>query len=258
VTHPLQSPYIAQLVNKIRSVAQQEGFSEFQTVELAAAFVQSLPHTSDLLTTGYDEYPRYPVETLVDNGGDCEDTAILMASLLKAMGYGVVLIVFPETPACPGHCAVGVLGGEGIYGSYYEYNGGKYFYLETTNTGWAVGQIPDQYKAVRANIYDMTPVPILTHTWISTGRGNIVDLQATVSNLGSSAAEGVYVYTGFDAGNNQIWNAQQSPSFQIGVDEKVTVSTSLRVPQGKHTRLIVQVVYGEYAVDQSYSDWFDT
>lgn len=258
VTHPLHSTYLAQLVNNIRSATQREGFGELQTVQFAASFVQSLPYTTDSLSTGYDEYPRYPIETLVDNGGDCEDTAILMASLLKGMGYGVVLIVFPETAASPGHCAVGVLGGEGIYGTYFEYNGGKYFYLETTNTGWAIGQIPDQYKAVRANIYGMTPIPILTHTWSAAGRGGVVDLQVTVSNLGSAAAQGVYVFAGFDAGDNQVWNPQQSLPFQVGVDEKVTVSISLRVPYGKHTRLIVQVAYDGYAVDQSYSEWFDT
>ena len=194
----------------------------------------------------------------MDDGGDCEDTAILMASLLKAIGCGVVLILFPETAGVPGHVAVGVLGEEGMYGTYFEYNGGRYFYLETTNTGWAIGQIPDQYKAAKANIYDMTPVPILTHNWTATGKGSVVELQVTVSNLGSVAALGIYIFAGFDAGNNQVWNPEQSSPFQLGVDEKVTVSISLKVPYAKHTRLVIQVVYGGYAVDRSYSEWFDT
>jgi len=32
------------------------------------AFVQSLPYFKDDISTGYDNYPRYPIETLVDNG----------------------------------------------------------------------------------------------------------------------------------------------------------------------------------------------
>ena len=32
------------------------------------------------------EHPLYPLETLVDGAGDCEDTAILFVSLLRAMG----------------------------------------------------------------------------------------------------------------------------------------------------------------------------
>ena len=51
------------------------------------------------------EYPRYPIETLVDNEGDCEDTAILTASLLNLMGYDAVLLDVPE------HMAVGISGG---------------------------------------------------------------------------------------------------------------------------------------------------
>jgi hypothetical protein len=75
-----------------------------------------LEYTSDLVTEGYDEYPRYPIETLVDKGGDCEDTAILAASIIRGMGYGVVLLVFPKTADSPGHCAVGVAGEAGMPG----------------------------------------------------------------------------------------------------------------------------------------------
>lgn len=252
VTHPLDDAYLGQLVTKIQEAARQESYSEFETVAFAASFVQSLPYVSDNVSTAYDEYPRYPIETLVDNGGDCEDTSILMASLTKGMGYGVVLLSFPR------HLAVGVAGGEGVYGSYWEYEGRRYYYLETTGIGWEIGEVPAEYQTARASVYEMKPVPILTHTWKSTGRGGFVDLQVIVSNLGSGAAQGVYVFAGFDAGDNQMWNPQQSPQFQVGVGEKVTVTMSLRVPYGEHTRVVVQVVYNGYAVDESYSKWFDT
>jgi hypothetical protein len=244
--------YLGQLVTEIQETARQQSFSEFETLGFAASFVQSLPYVSDNVSTAYDEYPRYPIETLVDNGGDCEDTSILMASLIKAMGYGVVLLSFPQ------HVAVGVAGGEGVYGTYWEYAGRKYYYLETTGTGWEIGDIPKEYKTAQANLYDMKPVPILTHTWESMGRGGVLDLQVIVSNLGSATAQGVYIFAGFDAGNDQMWNPQQSSQFQVGVDEKVTVTISLRVPSGEHTRVVVQVVYNGYAVDESYSEWFDT
>lgn len=252
VTHPLDDAYLGQLVTKIQEAARQESYSEFETVGFAASFVQSLPYVSDNVSTAYDEYPRYPIETLVDNGGDCEDTSILMASLIKEMGYGVVLL------RLPGHVAVGVAGGEGVYGTYWEYEGRKYYYLETTGTGWGIGEIPEEYRTQSASVYEMKPVPILTHTWTSTGRAGFVDLQVMVSNLGSAAAQGVYVFAGFDAGDNQMWNPEQSPLFQVGVDEKVTVTMSLRVPYGEHTRVVVQIVYNGYAVDESHSMWFDT
>jgi hypothetical protein len=93
------------LAAKLKEAASQEGYSEFETIEFAASFVQSLDYVTDEVSTGYDEYPRYPLETLIDNGGDCEDTSILLASIIDKMGYGVVLIILPN------HAGVGVKGG---------------------------------------------------------------------------------------------------------------------------------------------------
>lgn len=252
VTHPLDDTFIELLVSKFEKAAQEKGFSDLQKVEFAISFVQSLPYTTDSVTTPYDEYPRYPIETLVDNGGDCEDTSILTASLLYELGYGVVLIIFPE------HCAVGVLGGEGIYGSYFNHDGGKYFYLETTNTGWGIGIIPEEYEDAKANIFDMAPTPILTHTWSATGKGNVVEIEVTVQNLGSATAYDVYVLAGFDAGGGKSWNAEESGLFQVPISSQVTVVLNLLVPLEEHTRLIIQIADDGYAVDESFSEWFDT
>ena len=258
VTHPLDDPYIGNLVTRLQETTRAEKYSALQSVEFAAAFVQSLPYVTDNVSTKYDEYPKYPAETLVDNGGDCEDTAILTASLINGMGYGTVLLGFAAAPGLPGHMAVGVAGGEGMTGTYWEYAGGKYYYLETTGNNWKIGQIPDDYKTARASVYEMKAVPILTHTWTSTSGLGYSELKIIVSNLGSAKAQGVYILAGFDAGNDQVWNPKESPLFEVGVDQKVTVTMTIQIPPGKHTRIVVQVVYGGYAVDHSFSNWFDT
>lgn len=41
------------------------------------------------------EWPRYPIETLATGYGDCEDTAILFASLIRTLGYGAWLAEVP-------------------------------------------------------------------------------------------------------------------------------------------------------------------
>jgi hypothetical protein len=258
VTHPLDDEYIGKLVNELRDYARQAGYDEYETVSFMAAFVQSLPYTSDSVTTGYDEYPRYPIETLVDNGGDCEDTAILMAALVKTLDYGVVLLIFPQSAQTAGHCAVGIKGGEGIYGTSWSYSGAKYYYLETTGTGWKIGETPKEYKAATARIYAMVPVPILTHNWSYSGTTRQLKLQVIVDNLGSAAAPGVYVNTGFDAGDNTWWNAKESPVSDIAVDGSVTYTMYLTPPRDKYTRLIVKIMYNGYSADISYSKWFNT
>lgn len=258
VTHPMDDYLINQLATNIKTNAQEKEYDSLQTVSFAAAFVQSLKYTDDSVTSSYDEYPRYPFETLVDEGGDCEDTSILMASLIDDLGYGVVIIAFPESADSSGHCGVGVKVNEGIYGAYYEYNSGKYFYLETTGSGWELGELPEEYHGVSVTIYPMIPVPILTHDWTIEAEGLYAKLKVTVENLGSSMAEDVYVYAGFDAGNDQIWNSKESSLFDLGVNESVVVTIYLTPPLGVHTRLIIQIVYNGYAVDESYSTWIDT
>ncbi len=267
ITHPSDDEYIHSLVNEITRIAQQEGFSYLKKAEFATAFVQSLPYTVDSVTMPYNEYPRYPIETLVDNGGDCEDTSILLASLLNSMGYGVVLVIFPETTNTAGHVGVGVLDTEGMSGAYFEVEGQRYFYIETTDTGWDVGVIPEDYKGVTAHIYSMVPTPIITHRWAATTTEKLwnsritdytVELEVTVENLGSRLADSVHILAGFDAGDGKIWNAVESQFFDLPVGQGVTTKLTLKAPLGKHTRLIIQIIDNDRAVDESYSEWFDT
>jgi len=63
---------------------------------------------------------------------------------------------------------------------------------------------------------------------------------------------------GFDAGNGMLWNAGESEKITLSVGRQVTITITLPVPPGEHTRLVVQVIYDDYTVDESYSDWFDT
>ena len=253
ITHPYDDEYIDSLSTKIKQAAELKGYDELQTVEFATAFVQNLDYTNDSVTSSFDEYPRYPIETLFNKGGDCEDTSILLASILRSLGYGVVLIELSD------HCAVGVLGGDTLHGTYWEYAGERYYYIETTNSGWGIGELPDVYRNASAYIFPMIPTPVITHEWSTVNKAYYMELIVAVTNLGSAAAHDIYVYTGFDAGNNQIWNAQKSHT--IDLEPGAESSTTLIIqppPAGNHTRLIVQVVMGDYCVSESYSQWFDS
>lgn len=253
VTHPLDDIYIERLVEIIKESAAQKEFNKYQIVEFTIAFVQSLPYTVDSVTSPFDEYPRYPVETLVDGGGDCEDTSILLASLLTEMGYGVVLISPPE------HMAVGLKGGDNIRGTYWEYEGDKYFYIETTGSGRRIGELPEEYADTSAKIYPLVPVPIITHEWDLEGKEYYYELKVKVNNLGTAAASDVYVFACFDAGDGTGWSLKQSDMFDLEPGHQVTATLGLLPPPpGVRTRLMVRIVIGGYKVDESYSVWFDT
>ncbi|MCP4614572.1 MAG: hypothetical protein GY845_38315 [Planctomycetes bacterium] len=257
VTHPLDDTYIDHLIESFEEAANEKGYDEFQIVNFIVNFVQSLPYTSDDVTKGYDEYPRYPIETLVDNGGDCEDTSILMAAILDQMGYGTILI----NPT--NHLAVGVLGGENMYGAYWTLDERKYYYLETTGSGYEIGELPSEYQGISAKLYKLVPIPILTHEWNSLRTfysfpRSYVELEIIVHNEGTADAKGTYVRAGFDAGNNMRWNIEESPASNLPAGYKRTLTMNLAIPQDKHTRIVVTVVQDGFVVSRSYSKWFDT
>jgi hypothetical protein len=141
--------YVQSLAKGLNQTVTQQGYGPYDQVSFVLAFVQSLPYTSDNVTQGYNEYPRFPIETLVDDGGDCEDTSILFATLTLIMGYGTVYI----NP--PNHYAVGVLGNNlnGVSWTYPTGSNKTYYYCETTGDGFKIGQLPDQFQGQDAYIY---------------------------------------------------------------------------------------------------------
>ncbi len=146
VSDSLDDAYLRSLAQVFVNTAEEKGYGADGAVELAISFVQSLEYQPDDASLGYD-YPKYPLETLYDRGGDCEDTSILLVSLIREMGYGCCLVEFDD------HMGVGVLGSDNVSGSYYEMYGKKYFYVETTDTGWRIGEMPREYKNRKASIW---------------------------------------------------------------------------------------------------------
>lgn len=60
-------------------------------------FVQkTIDYKSDQDSKSQNEYWKYPLETLYDGYGDCEDEAILLAALLDAAGYDAGIYLIPN------------------------------------------------------------------------------------------------------------------------------------------------------------------
>jgi len=114
--------------------------------------VQAFPYISDDVTDGYDNYNKYPAETLVEAGGDCEDSTILLASILVSEPYGLGTALLYLPPEKSEHIAVGVRGDSSVRGTYYTYDGIDYFYTETTGQGWEIGELPSEYDDMRARV----------------------------------------------------------------------------------------------------------
>ncbi len=97
------------------------------------------------------DYVKYPIETMVERNGDCEDLSILAAALIKSVGLDVSLVyILPLEGEKSTHMAMGVVGE--FKGRHYELEGRKYYYTETTGTdwltnrsNWKIGEMPKEY-----------------------------------------------------------------------------------------------------------------
>ena len=260
-THFVNDPYddelISQISTQIENLALQAGYDDDAIPYIAMAFVQSLPYISDSASSGYDEYTRFPFETLYHGGGDCEDSSILLAAMLSDMSYGVALIELP------GHMAVGIQGGQGISGSYYEYAGVKYYYLETTNSGWNLGEIPYEYRGAQALVRPIYKgYPELGIGFSGNTRSNsyytYVDLNVKLENVGSAGAKDIVVYTSLEASQKgMVWDQLKSDvigSLDIEEGTKYTVS-NLKVPVGEAYRVKITVWGLNVDSVSIYSDW---
>jgi hypothetical protein len=118
VNDPAQEDLYRALSGEFQKIKSVKGLSEDEYLELITTFVQSLRY--ETLT---DNPAKFPVETVVDGSGDCDDKSLLLAGLLSREGYRVALLSF----GTEAHMAVGVAADD------YLYKNTSYTYIETTN-----------------------------------------------------------------------------------------------------------------------------
>lgn len=135
---------VAVIGNELSQLARREGLDRFHTAELAQSFVcNGLKYRDSDLTL--------PIQTLMEDG-DCDCKSVLLASLLKSMGYDVALLKYPS------HMAVGVAFQDDLVPrnrtiTYYDCGGRRYYFAETTGPGWLLGQISDLASQKTAIVY---------------------------------------------------------------------------------------------------------
>jgi len=141
---------IERVASYLDEVAAAKGLDDYQKIDFTLAFVQSFTYVGDNVTAALDEYPRYPVETLFDREGDCEDTSILLAAILNEMGYDVALLLFEEFD----HIGLGVNipPGHDVFGNSWIYEDRRYWYLDTSG-GKSIGWCPEPYDVMSAYVY---------------------------------------------------------------------------------------------------------
>ena len=195
---------VRDLVASFREGGKKAGYTDTDNMRNVISFVQSLRYVADQDSKGEKDYVRFPIETLVDGEGDCEDMAILTAVILHEMGYKVMLVILPD------HLALAVACDEEVEGTYYKYEGSNYYYLEVTSTGWNLGQIPDEFRGKSAKLVPLLYQPRLYlkrcsyrhDSYYSSAREVPYIIQCEVENAGPGLTEGLSVHVIFKTGKD--------------------------------------------------------
>lgn len=160
---PDDDAFIRSLARQFEETAAAENLDTKGTVELVLKFAQGVTYTTDNVSTSSDEYPRYPLETLFEQAGDCEDTSLLAAAVLTEMGYDTAFLLFEKFD----HMGLGIYfpeeWGVKMYGNSWVHGDGddviedgerRYWYLDTSgdrSIGWA----PPEYGGTPAYVYPL-------------------------------------------------------------------------------------------------------
>lgn len=118
VNEPAQADTIRAIASSLRS---QYGSGD-DAARAAISLVQHIPYDYAGMSARSSNL-RHPYEVLYDNTGVCSEKSVLLAALLKELGYGVALLSFDSQS----HMAVGV-----SCPSQYAYRGTGYAFVEST------------------------------------------------------------------------------------------------------------------------------
>ena len=142
-----EAPYIVDLATTLESMANQAGYtSSLGVADFIHAFVGDIQYLYDLDDAGeQSDYPKYPIEMLWEQGGDCEDASALYISLMEALGYDAALmlgLVKPNSEEDWGGHAWPVLylpdhSGDGWYGEGAKSSLRFYFVESTAHSGYS-------------------------------------------------------------------------------------------------------------------------
>lgn len=157
------APEISETARRLRSLSGKHSLGTIAEINNVLAFAQRFAYASDREDHGVAEYPKYPLETLVEDRGDCEDHAILAAACLALMGYDVRLVLLDYGPG-PGHMALAVAGADELPDAFAlrdPVSGIRFYYCEVSTDAssrnpaarsFRMGEIPAADRRARMEL----------------------------------------------------------------------------------------------------------
>jgi hypothetical protein len=234
VFDPYDDAYVVYTAHQLLSMSHAQ--TDVEQINFVASFVQGIPYMKDDPNNDSYEYPRYPIESLKEHRGDCDDKAILGAALLASLGYNVSLLRLPQ------HMAVGVHL-DATVGSY-SYYIDRYYYLEMTAVYSPIGRVPPEYQGItNVTFYPISSRPLLIYYWLNATRYktsaglDYIKLRMLVKNLGSTAVPSFEIQGAFYDATNHSYNENVGRGSFLGPQDQEIIDLQVNVPKGVSTVL---------------------
>lgn len=145
ITDPQMENVFSATVDALRRGASGTAEGNDEYLEFLTVYVQSLTYDTRPDEAG----PKFPVETIIEKAGDCDDKSILLAGLLSQEGYNVSLFYFPDDS----HMAVGIATDEP------GFRDSGYLFVETTNVS-LIGIPTEKFENGETLTSDLFVIPI--------------------------------------------------------------------------------------------------
>lgn len=234
---------IRKLADSFGAHGRQNKYSDTEIALNVISFVHTIPYTYDSETTGFAEYPRYPVETLVE-GGDCEDRAVLAAAVFYELDIDCVLILMKD------HMALGLKDDGNLSGQSYSHNGTVYYYAGVTDGETVVGIISEKIDPTLLEIFPIIQKPVLSAKTSQFMNGSMdgsykYTLQAVIENTGAGHGKNISLraVTELKDASGTYVPDQLIPLGMIQEDSSIDIEADIKAP--KENGVITYYIEGE-------------
>jgi len=138
---------------------------------------------------------KFPVETIVENQGDCDLFSFVAASVMMAGGLDVVLLYYESEE----HMNVGVSLSHvptdaRTAVTYFSYSGQRYYVAETTGgnweSGWRVGELSDSLEGISAQVITLEDAEEVSPGQVSSSFSGLTNSSITLSLSSGFVIEG--------------------------------------------------------------------
>jgi hypothetical protein len=141
--------YVRFVADSLRQISRNENFDPTQFAELIVSFVQDIPYSyvlgDECRSTKTGKHPCVgnvafgilsPYEFIHSLYGDCDTRAVLLYALFEDLGFRPMIVVSNEYA----HAMLAL--DIPSTGNFIMHNRDKFYFWETTATGWTAGMLP--------------------------------------------------------------------------------------------------------------------